>query len=87
MYGGAEWAEVGAYGGTKRARMMTGRLYAVEDMSASINTNYSLYVVGNSYLSGSVKIGDATLTWDSENQCLVCDKPIVSLGDITAFKS
>ncbi len=87
MYGGAEWAEVGAYGGTKRARMMVGKLFAVEDMSASINTNYSLYVVGNSYLSGSVKIGDAILTWDSENQCLVCDKPIVSLGDITAFKS
>ena len=87
MYGGTEWAEVGAYDGTKRARFLAGKLYAVEDNSATINTNYALYVAGNSYLSGSVKIGDATLTWDSENQCLVCDKPIVSLNDITAFKS
>ena len=87
MYGGAEWAEVSSNDGTKRARIVAGKLFAVEDMSATIDISYALYVAGNSYLSGSVKIGDATLTWDSENQCLVCDKPIVSLNDITAFKS
>ena len=87
MFGGAEFAEVAAYGSAKRARFLAGKLFAVEDTSATINIDYALYVAGNSYLSGSVKIGDATLTWDSENQCLVCDKPIVSLNDITAFKS
>ena len=87
MYGGAEWAEVSSNDGTKRARILAGKLFAIEDTSTTIDISYALYVAGNSYLSGSVKIGDATLTWDSENQCLVCDKPIVSLNDITAFKS
>lgn len=50
---------------------------------ASIGT-YKLYVNGRTYIAGSLKIGDATLSWDSTNNALKVDKPMYSTGTIAS---
>lgn len=41
-----------------------------------------LQVNGNISTTTSIKIGDATLTWDDTNKVLKCDKPIMTTGYI-----
>lgn len=49
----------------------------------SIGT-YKLYVNGRTYIAGSLKIGEATLSWDSTNNALKVDKPMYSTGTIAS---
>lgn len=48
--------------------------------NTSANSTAALNVTGNAVVSGSVKIGSATITWNS-NGYLHIDKPLVTAGD------
>ena len=49
----------------------------------SIGT-YKLYVNGRTCITGSLKIGEATISWDSTNKALKVDKPMYSTGTIAS---
>lgn len=74
---------------TQNIAWSVNQLGQVAIRTAATNTSYDLYVNSTAYIPTltvtEMKIGDATITWDSTNNALKIDKSVYSTGGVSAL--